>query len=214
MVLIVGASCLYKAINFLPSWQRKSLEGNIFARPGLSFNNCISKLKNLQHLLSHGSLNGRTDLIIWHDILSNSITPHRTNNNTPQSTDELIATLKIFRQNIKAILYNRRFGTPQLFDKLCEHRVSLVISVQKHLLSRRKQKSPWFVQEIQKVHPDVNIEINFVNIILAHESNLRKLTLKKRSKARKRKSESIKQKQKLRKLAQQPRDQSEKADDL
>ena len=141
MVLIVGASCLYKAINFLPSWQRKSLERNIFARLGLSFNNCISKLQNLQHLLNHGSLNGRTDLIIWHVILSNPIIPHRTNNNTPQNTDELVATLKLFQQNIKAILYNRRFGTPQISDKLCEHRISLVISVQKHLLSKRKQIS-------------------------------------------------------------------------
>ena len=150
MVLIVGASCLYKAINFLQSWQMKSLERNIFARPGLSFSNCISKLNNLQHLLNHGSLKGRTDLIIWHDTLSNSITPHRTNNNTPQSTDELVATLKLFQQNIKSILYNRRFGTPQIFDKLCEHRISLIISVLKHLLSKRKQKSPWFIQEIHK----------------------------------------------------------------
>ena len=102
MVLIVGASCLYIAINFLPSWQKKSLDRNIIARPGLSFNNnCISKFKNLQHLLNHGSLNGRTDLIILHDILINSIIPHRTNNNTPQSTDELVATLKLFNRTLK-----------------------------------------------------------------------------------------------------------------
>ena len=38
------------------------------------------------------------------------------------------------------------------------------------------------------MRPDVNIELNFLSIVIDHEKDLRQLSLKKRSKSRKQKS--------------------------
>ena len=84
-------------------------------------------------------------------------------------------------------MYNRRNGNPDNFEKLCNVKVCSIISVKKHLLSKRKQKLTWFKDELRKVHPDVNIELKFLSIVINHEKDLRKLNLK-RSKSRKRKS--------------------------
>ena len=202
MVFIVGASCLYKAIEQSPSWLKKKIQISTFARPGLSFNpNTVSQHKNLQHLILRGNLQRRKDLILCHDVLSNSISGHRSNNFSPQSVEQLLETLTFFGEHFRAIVYNRRNGNPDIFEKLCNAKVCSIISVKKHLLSERKQKLTWFKDELRKVHPDVNIELNFLSIVINHEKDLRKLTLK-RSISRKRKSKSNKKSEKQKKTGE------------
>ena len=69
MVLFIGASCLYQAIEKSPSWLETKIQISTFARPGLSFNpSTVSPHKNLQPLILHGNLQRRKDLIVWHDV--------------------------------------------------------------------------------------------------------------------------------------------------
>ena len=187
MVFIVGASRLYQAIEKSPSWLKKKTQISTFARPGLSFNpNTVSPHENLQHLRLRGNFQRRKDLILWH-VLSNSLSGHRSNNFAPQTVEQLLETLTFFGEHFRAIVYNRQIGNPDIFEKLRKAKVCSIISVKKHLLSKRKQKLTWFKDELRKVHPDVNIELNFLSIVFNHEQDLRQLTLK-RSKSRKRKS--------------------------
>ena len=87
--------------------------------------------KNLQNQQKH-------DLIIWHDVLNKSITSHRSNNNTPQSIDELLATWQRFQHHFKAIVYNRRIGTPDFFERL---RIKNVLNfVEKKTVAFQSQK--------------------------------------------------------------------------
>ena len=48
----------------------------------------------------------RSDFVIWHDILNNSITTHkRTNDNRPCDVEELVSFLQRHSDRIKAIIY-------------------------------------------------------------------------------------------------------------
>ena len=97
---------------------------------------------------------------------------HRSNNFSPQSVEQLLETLKFFGEHFRAIVYNRRIGNPNIFEKLCNAKVCSIFSIKKHLLSKRKQKLTWFKDELRKVHPDVNIELNFLSIVIDHEKDL------------------------------------------
>ena len=79
MVFLLGASSLLSAYNMLN--YRKKINGPFFAAPGLSLNH-KDKLKNVNYLLQnkHGKLNRKRDVVLWHDVINNSITPHKSNN--------------------------------------------------------------------------------------------------------------------------------------
>ena len=61
-------------------------------------------------------------------------------------------------------MYNRGFGKPHIFEKLCHAIICSILSVKKHLLSKRKQKLNWFKNEQREMHPDDKIE-QFLSII-------------------------------------------------
>ena len=194
MVLLLGASCLLRALQKSPGCIG---ENQAFARKSLSFNhNSRDKLKNVQLLLDRGILQHRSDVVIWHDVISNSITPLHSNSNTALSKEELFHALKRFDCNVVGIVYLQRKGTPDIFDELCNLKVGRVINGRRHLLPKFKQKQKWYENQLAEVHPHVSIELNFINIILREKANLHKLTLKNRSKTRKRKSRPRKNKAK------------------
>ena len=121
-------------------------------------------------------------MVIWHDVISNSITPHHSNSNTALSKEELFHALKRFDCNVVGIVYLQKKGTPDIFDELCNLKVGRVINGRRHLLPKFKQKQKWYENQLAEVHPHVSIELNFINIILREKANLHKLTLKNRSK--------------------------------
>ena len=44
-------------------------------------------------------------LVIWHDVVNNSLSPHRSKNNKPLTPLHLIAVLEEYQERIEAIVY-------------------------------------------------------------------------------------------------------------
>ena len=57
-------------------------------------------------------------LVIWHDVVNNSLSRHRSNNNKPLTPSQLIAVLEEYQERIEAISYCPREGTPDTYDQL------------------------------------------------------------------------------------------------
>ena len=158
MYYFVGASSLHKT---LYSWDYRAKAPYIqrsFTLPGLSFNpQARNQLKVLQNLLVRGCLEKRRKLIISHDVISNSLSAHKSNNYEPCSMEFLCQILKIFKDNIAAVLYCKRFGLRNVYKQLSETGIT-IIDVRKRLISKRKQKNPKYVQKLGLVHPPTSLE--------------------------------------------------------
>ena len=97
MVVIIGASSLCRTLDSISYKTEKLFVRSCFSVPGLSFNDkAINRHTSLQNLLTRGSLSKVSNIIIWHDVINNSITPHRSNNYQPSSIDQLIENLLLF----------------------------------------------------------------------------------------------------------------------
>ena len=119
MVYVVGASSLEKAVSSLQFKSRKFYHSRLTAIPGLSFNPLSSNpLKVLQNLLQKGSLAKKRNLIIWHDVINNTVSVHWKNQTPALTPQELVGILDQYRLRIRAIVYCRRFGTPDVYKEL------------------------------------------------------------------------------------------------
>ena len=54
---------------------------------------------------------------MWHDLINNAITPHRSNNYQPQSVTHLLASLRSLT-DLCGIVYCQRTGSPNIFEDL------------------------------------------------------------------------------------------------
>ena len=166
-----------KSFEVFPAAEQKSTIPNT-GIPSLSLNHNSPKNLNLQYYLERKPLN-RTDIVIWHDILSNSLTPHHSNNNKPLTIDELIQALITIKHRVKAIVYTRKFGTKELFEVLWKSTGILTINIRTHLLSKKKRNSNRYKHQLLENHTEVEIECSLLKIVFDHRKNLRRLTLKK-----------------------------------
>ena len=112
MVFILAASSLHHAIKTAPQVTQNRYKRNIYALPGLSFNpNALKVRKAAQFQLSH-FFHDKKRLVIWHDVVNNSLSRHhRSNNNKPLTTSQLIEVLEKYQERIEAIVYCPREGT-------------------------------------------------------------------------------------------------------
>ena len=98
MVLLVGAGCLDNTYRNLSYTTRKRLKKDINGIRGLSLNpKSISPLQILQNFLKKGFLESKK-IIIWHDVVSNSISKHRSNRDNPCEIDKLLEILNGLKQ--------------------------------------------------------------------------------------------------------------------
>ena len=109
-------------------------QNTCFTKPGLSLNfNARDSQKTIQYYLHH-YWSHRSDLVIWHDAINNSISRHRSNNNRKLSSEQLVNLLLRYRTNICAIVYCRRNGTEGIEESLGSTGI-LVPNVVKDFLS-------------------------------------------------------------------------------
>ena len=176
---IFGASLFAAAIQFLP--------GGVFRRrqyliplPGLHLNHLSAKFpqKTLQFQL-HQLLRLRQttksppsclQIIIWHDVINNSLTPHSSNYHNPLSPQALVHTLSALPCDIFAIVYCERTGYPDVFHIL--QQCFLILHPVKYLLSHRKQHNPSIVQQYRLLHLDIKIELHIFFLLSRHLHNL------------------------------------------
>ena len=188
MVLLVGANCLDNAYRGLSFTSKKRLNKDIIAIRGLSLNpKSVCPLKILQKQMKKGFLESRK-IIFWHDVVSNSISKHRTNRDNPCEIDKLLEILTALKQNIEAILYCRRLGSPNLFQQLKETGI-LILDVKRRLTSTRKRNNPDFLADLAAIHPQSSTDNKLNRTVIENKDNLRSLVKKKSSKPKNRPSQ-------------------------
>ena len=183
---IFGASSFAAAIQSLPggAFRRRK---HLTALPGLHLNHLSAKFahKTLQFQLHQlirlrhtpKSPPSRLQIIIWHDVINNSLTPHSSNYLKPLSPQALVHTLSALPCDIVAIVYCQRNGSPDVFNLLQQS--FLVLHPVKHLLSHRKQHNLSIVKQYRLLHLDIHIELHIFFLLSRHLHNLTSLPKKK-----------------------------------
>ena len=174
MVYVIGASSLRYAVDDSPFRLWRRLFARTFATPGLSFNpNARNYLKNLDNLLGTGCLRHQPDIVIWHDLINNTLSSHRSNNYNACSVQQLMHILARHRHRIAAIVYIQREKTPYVFRQLCSSG-TLILPVEK-LLSPKKRRNFAIQSDLTTVHLRTDTEPNLLRTVLRNETDLRKL---------------------------------------
>ena len=138
----------------------------ITAIPGLSLNPRVQNpLKSLVNLLQKGRLSRNDNLILWHDLVNNTITKHWRTNIPEETPVNFVRTLKKIKYKVSAIVYCRRFGAPDIYTLLKTTGI-VIISVRKNFLSKRKQASPLIQRQYSQLHQDSILELKSLQIVL------------------------------------------------
>ena len=104
-------------------------------------------------------------------MVSNSESKHRSNRDNPCEIDKLLEILTGLKQNIEAILYCRRLGSPMLFQQLKETGI-LILDVKRRLTSTRKRNNPDFSADLAAIHPQISTDIKLIRTVLENKYNL------------------------------------------
>ena len=178
MVYIVGASSLKRAIEKLHPREKRYLAKFVTAVSSLSLNPNTSlkrPLINLSHLLERGYLRQKSNLLIWHDVINNSLTKHKSNSYTGLEGSQLASILLKYKERITAIVYCQRFGAPQIFEALRSKNIEVII-VTKNLISRRRQQDNLLLHQYLQLHQEGSLEIRSIQLVLKYSSNLKALS--------------------------------------
>ena len=154
MVFINAASSLHHSVNTLPLTLQKRLDDTFKAVPGLNFNlNANNRQKTVQYVLSNSpKCMIEKIFIIWHDVINNSMSKHRSNNDNPLTPESLIKILEDYKNKISAIIYVHRQNTPNIYGLLVETGI-LTINVTKHLISKIKASDKELIPKLKLIHP-------------------------------------------------------------
>ena len=136
--------------------------------------------KTTQFQLSH-FFGDEKRLVIGHDVVNNSLSRHRSNNNKPLTSSQFIAVLQKYQERIEAIVYCPREGTSDIYDHLKRSTLAS-IHIVKEIESKRKQKNPSLLEEYIASHQRPALELKTLTIVLAHKNNLRSLITRSRPK--------------------------------
>ena len=200
MVVIIGASSLCRTLDSIPYKTKKLFVRSCFSVPGLRFNDkAINRHKILQNLLTRGSLSKVNNIIIWHDVINNSISPRRSNNYQPSSIDQLIENLLLFKDRIKAIVYCRRLGTGNIKRQLFSSQIIIIDAVRK-LISHKKSKDSTILSDLRQVHPSAALEFKLLSVVWNHRNHVQRF--KPDKKIRKKPNQRIRRKLRQLKVSQ------------
>ena len=127
MINVVVASSIKRALRNLDFDDRNTLQNNITVISSLSLNPYArSDTLKLSFLLDHGILKNTNHLVLWRDILNNSLTPDKSNNKTALTPKELATELLKYKSRIIAFVYCERIGAPHAFDYLRDQYFTVV----------------------------------------------------------------------------------------
>ena len=116
MVYVLAASSVHHAIDAFNSQQQSKYKDKVYAIPSLCLNPYAKNSRKIVQVLFPTSLKDKTEVIVWHDVLNNSICRHIYQ---PLSVPDLINVLKALQDKLSALGYCQRDRTPDIFDS-CE----------------------------------------------------------------------------------------------
>ena len=155
MVFILAASSLHHAIETLTPDKKERYKEKIYSIPGLSLNpNTKNPRKIVQNLLAK-YLKEKKDIVIWHDVMNNSISRLNSNNFQALTVPQLIDVLKGLQNKVSALVYCQRFRTRYIFDALNVLKTDQnieVFSILKDFISSKKQKDPELLKQNKALH--------------------------------------------------------------
>ena len=176
MVFILGASSLHRALQSLPPQAKKRYSKIVYTAPGLSLNpSCRNPRKTVQFILKK-FFPYRKDLVIWHDVLNNSISEHISNNFISLSSQKLVQTLIQYSASVKALVYCRRVGTKDIYRFLKGN--FLTLNILKDFISKRKAKNKGLVGDYRALQQRHNLELKPLSVVLNNSSNLQRILAK------------------------------------
>ena len=140
MVRILAASSLHHAIETVKAEDQKLAKEKVYSIPGLSLNIHAKNPKKVVQNLIEKDFKDEKDLIIWHDVINNSICRHKSNSYRALSVSDLVDVLKSYQNRIRALVYCQRDRTPDIFTKLQETNI-LVLNIAKrpHFIAKAKR---------------------------------------------------------------------------
>ena len=177
-MLTIAASSLH---HFVEKWKniKKRLRREVIAVPGLSLNPCAANpRKTVQFLVKKFVFPYNEKFLLWHDVVNNSITPHKSNYHCPLSGSELTKQITIL-ENCQSVVYCPRKESPNINPLLKKLRKP-VLHVTRELLSQRKRKDKKFLAKYEALHQEPAFEIKTLSIIRRQNWQLRRLIKKKK----------------------------------
>ena len=181
MVRILAASSLYHAIQTINPEGQKALNEKVYSIPGLSLNIHAKNLRKIVQNLIEQDFKDEKELIIWHDVINNSICKHKSNFYRALSVIDLVNVLKSYQDRIRALVYCQRNRTPDIFAELQKTNI-LVFGIEKDLISLRKQKDSDYLQNLKALHQSPDLELKHLHTILKFEDDLSQITARSRPK--------------------------------
>ena len=179
-MFILAASSLHHALKILSPASQKRVSQSCIAIPGLSFNhNALNVRKTCKYQLDHYNLN-RNDVVIWHDAVNKLISRHRSNNFNALTPNQLKRILLNYKRNIYAIVFCKSVGTEDIYSKLKESGI-LVIIIVTDLISRRKQNLTELGQKYLELNQDPSLELKTFTILRRYSNNLKYIISKKKT---------------------------------
>ena len=180
MVFILGASSLHHALESLSKKARKRLADRVFTLPGFSCNpNALNKRKTVQFLLNT-CFKHKRELIIWQDVVNNSLSEHPSNSNNPLTPQQFINVLVGYGSRIKAVVYCKRQGVPDIFSSL--KKTLLTVHILKDLISKRKARDRKLLKQYSSLHQLHELELKSLTLVFKYSANFYFLIQKSRPK--------------------------------
>ena len=182
MLKIFAAKSLFNSIEEIQISLRKQLRELIPAGPGYSLNpESLNKSKDVYNYLKSEELKN-TRIVMWHDLINNTITTHESNDYQSQSVNQLAASMRSLK-NLCGIVYCQRIGSPNIFEDLrtldCP-----IIQVTTDILSKSEQRSEVFVEKYKPLHQSSDLELRSLGVVLLYYPNLKKILENKRHHAK------------------------------
>ena len=181
MVFILGASSLHHALDKVTPEKTKAFNEKIYTIPGLSLNNHAKNPQKIVQNLLQKDFAEKTEIVIWHDVLNNSLSKHKSNNFRALSVSELLEILQSLENKLRALVYCHRIRTPDISDVLKTQNVP-VFRIETDFFSTRKQNDPQILNELKAIHQRPEFELKYLDIILRKETDLAQITAKSRPK--------------------------------
>ena len=158
LLQIVGASSLAQAIDSLDEDENREVRKEVYAYSGLSLNfrNIFYDKKAINFITLPRNCN--KNIVLWHDLINNSMTDHENNDGEPLSVLRSIP-------NLYAIIYCHRWGATNIFEHLLELNIT-VIDVTKHILTKTEQINNTIKAKYKKLHQSHDQELRSLAVVL------------------------------------------------
>ena len=130
-------------------------------------------------------LKEKNNIVIWHDVLNNSISRHESNNFQALTVSQLIDELKGLQNKLSALVHCQRHRSSNIFEYLnvlkTDHIIE-VFSIVEDFISSKKQKNPKLLKKYKALHQSPGLELKSLDFILRKENQLSAITDKSNSK--------------------------------